>query len=138
LGRLQQFISELKRRRVIRALNGWGIFSFAVLQVVEPVLHAYHLPDGLLTVVLTVLGTGFPVTAMLAWVFDVTAKGITRTGPATGSEVGGIALSRPRLAALLLGLGRLAAAPGLVYMRDRFARPIRLIRKVFHAAAAMG
>ena len=115
MGRVQQFISELKRRRVIRALIAWGIFSFAVLQVVEPVLHAYHLPDGLLTVVVTILGAGFPVTAVLAWAFDITAKGITRTAPATGSEAGAIALSRPRLAALLLGLGLLAAAPGLVY-----------------------
>jgi len=113
LGRLQQFISELKRRRVIRALIGWGVFSFAVLQVVEPVLHAYHLPDGLLTVVVTVLGAGFPVTAILAWVFDITAKGITRTAPA--ADGGPLVASVPRLAVLLLGLGLLAAAPGLVY-----------------------
>jgi hypothetical protein len=35
-----------------------------VLQIVEPVLHALHLPDGLLIGV--VLALGFPATVVLA------------------------------------------------------------------------
>ena len=72
------FVAELKRRRVFRVLVGWGIAAFAVLQVIEPVLHAYHLPEWTLTVVVTLLATGFPVAAILAWVFDFTAKGVTQ------------------------------------------------------------
>ena len=102
---------------MFRALIGWGIFSFAVLQVVEPVLHAFHLPEWSLTVVVSVLGAGFPITVVLAWVFDLTARGITRTAPAAGQEEeGGQVLSGPRLAVLLLSLGLLAAAPGVVYL----------------------
>jgi TolB-like protein/Flp pilus assembly protein TadD len=101
---------------VIRALIGWGIFSFAVLQVIEPVLHAYRLPEWSLTAAVTVLGAGFPVTVVLAWVFDLSAKGVTRTGPAGSTEAGGRPLSGPRLLALLLALGLLAAAPGFVYL----------------------
>jgi len=113
--RLQLFIAELKRRRVFRAMVGWGIASFAVLQVIEPVLHAYHLPDWALTVVVTLLATGFPVTVVLAWVFDLTAKGIARTSVPEGADVSAARLTGPRLAILLLGVGLLAAAPGLVY-----------------------
>ncbi len=115
MANLQDFVHELKRRRVIRALVGWGIVAFAVLQVVEPILHAYHLPDWTLTSVVTVLGLGFPVTAILAWAFDLTARGITRTTPVAGKEAGGFRLSGARLAALLVGLGAVAAAPGLIY-----------------------
>ena len=100
---------------MIRALLGWGVVSFAVLQVAEPVLHAYHLPEWWLTVVVTILGGGFPVTVVLAWVFDLSAKGITRTAAATDAGTGGLGLSGPRLATLLLALGLLAAAPGLVF-----------------------
>jgi TolB-like protein/cytochrome c-type biogenesis protein CcmH/NrfG len=100
---------------VIRALIGWGVFSFAVLQVIEPVLHAYHLPEWPLTVVVSALGAGFPITAVLAWVFDLTTKGITRTAPAASPELSAAGPSGPRLAVLLLALGLLAAAPGLVY-----------------------
>jgi len=100
---------------VFRALVGWGIAAFAVLQVIEPVLHAYHLPDWPLTFVVTALGAGFPVAAILAWVFDITSKGITRTSLAAGAEASGRPLSRPALAAMLGALGLLAAAPGLIY-----------------------
>jgi TolB-like protein/Tfp pilus assembly protein PilF len=110
-----EILAELKRRRVFRALAGWGIASFAVLQTVEPVLHAYHLPEWTLTVVVTLLAAGFPVTVILAWVFDLTTKGITRTEPAEGEGPGTSAPSRPRVVLLLLALGLLSAAPGLVY-----------------------
>jgi serine/threonine-protein kinase len=106
-----EILAELKRRRVFRALAGWGIVSFAVLQTVEPVLHAYHLPEWTLTAVVTFLAAGFPVTVILAWVFDLTTKGITRTDRAGGQ---GPIPARPRVA-LLLALGLLSAAPGLVY-----------------------
>ena len=42
-------IAELQRRRVFRVLVGYGVVSFAVLQVVEPIMHALHLPDAVLT-----------------------------------------------------------------------------------------
>jgi TolB-like protein len=106
-------VLELRRRRVFRALAGWGIFSFAVLQVVEPVLHAYHLPEWTLTVVVTVLGAGFPVTVFLAWAFDLTARGVVRTPSPDGAAMA--APSRTRLAGLLVALGIVSAAPGLVY-----------------------
>ena len=109
------FVGELKRRRVIRALVGWGVVSFAVLQVIEPVLHAYHLPDWPLTLAVTALGAGFPVVAVLAWMFDVRTSGIVRTQAATGPATGGNGLSGARFPALLVALGLLAAAPGLVY-----------------------
>jgi hypothetical protein len=37
---LQDFVAELKRRRVFRALVGWGIFTFAVLLLGLGVLRA--------------------------------------------------------------------------------------------------
>ena len=42
---LAAWFQELRRRRVIRALLAWGLFSFAVLQIVEPVQHALGLPE---------------------------------------------------------------------------------------------
>src|SRR5213594_3259970 len=38
---------ELKRRRVFRAMVGYGIAAFAVLQIVEPVMHGLHWPDAI-------------------------------------------------------------------------------------------
>jgi TolB-like protein len=120
------FVGELKRRRVFRALLSWGVVAFAVLQIYEPVMHGLHLPEWTLSLVVIALGLGFPITTALAWVFDLKASGIERTPtdakgdqPSSMSQ-GSRRTRRARRALLLLGLGCAAAAPGLVYF---FARP---------------
>jgi len=102
---------------VIRALLVWGVVAFAVLQVYEPVMHGLHLPEWTLSFVVVILGLGFPITAALAWVFDLKASGIERTRPAEEAGGGSPVTSRPPRGRvlLLLGLGIAAAAPGLVY-----------------------
>jgi adenylate cyclase len=118
LASFNDFITELRRRRVFRALLVWGIAAFAVLQVYEPIMHGLHLPEWTLSFVVVALGLGFPIAAALAWVFDLKATGIERTPPAASEEQASSmsrGARRARLALLLLGLGAAAAAPGLVY-----------------------
>ena len=103
-------ITELKRRRVFRMLVGYGIVAFAVLQVVEPVMHALHLPDVTLTYVVLALAIGFPVAVVLAWAFDVNEGRIERAAPAAAP-----ALTGTRLRLLLLCMGLVAAAPGVIW-----------------------
>jgi TolB-like protein len=98
--------AELKRRRLFRALVGYGIAAFAVLQIIEPIMHGLHWPDVVLSYVVVALAAGFPVVVALAWIFDVRAGRIERTpGPPL----------RARFALALVGIGVLAAAPGLVW-----------------------
>ena len=123
---LGDLITELKRRRVFRALVGYGIFSFAVLQVSEPVLHAYDLPPWILTAVVTALAAGFPIAVILAWLFDLTAEGVKRTPSLAGPWPA--PPSRVRIAALLIGVGIIAAVPGAAWyawkgMAERHAAP---------------
>src|SRR5256885_15650129 len=82
-------IAELKRRRVFRALVGYAIVSFAVLQVIEPIMHGLRLPEWTLSFVVLALAVGFPVVVVLAWVFDVSAGGVGRGGPPPAGGLGG-------------------------------------------------
>ena len=54
-------ITEGKRRRILRAIAGYGIVAFALLQIVEPIMHGLHLPDRMLTFVVLTLALAFPV-----------------------------------------------------------------------------
>src|SRR5260370_821036 len=72
-------LAELKRRRVFRALVGYGIAAFAVLQIIEPVMHGFHWPDSVLSYVVAALAVGFPIVVTLAWIFDVNQGRIERT-----------------------------------------------------------
>jgi TolB-like protein/Flp pilus assembly protein TadD len=109
---------ELKRRRVFRALVGYGIAAFAVLQIVEPITHGLHWPDAVLSYVVVALAAGFPVVVAMAWIFDVKAGRIER---APAARLRGLPL-----AAVLIAIGAAAAAPGLFYFFVvRSARTVR-------------
>src|SRR5437870_4899002 len=96
--------AELKRRRVFRAVVGYAVAAFAVLQIVEPVMHGLRWPDAVLSGVVIALAAGFPVTVALAWIFDMTAAGVERTAPVEG-------VKRRHVALLAAGATVLAAAP---------------------------
>ena len=123
-----EWYQELRRRRVFRTLIAWALASFAVLQVIEPVIHAYHLPEWTLTVVVSLLGLGFPVAAVLAWVFDLTSRGITRTQPLRPADEPGAApvaqvVVRRRTIAMLTVLVVVAVAgTGWLFHRQSRAR----------------
>ena len=104
-------LAELKRRRVFRALIGYGLAAFAVLQISEPVMHGLHWPESGLSYVVVALALGFPIVVGLAWIFDVNAGGIERTRFASPLAAPG----RARVALVLAGIGLLAATPGLTW-----------------------
>src|SRR5215510_12861040 len=106
---LNGWFAELKRRRVVRTLVGYGIASFAVLQIIEPVMHGLHWPETVLSYVVVALAAGFPIVITLAWIFDVKAGRIERSAPAAAGPRG------IRLGLVLVGIGLLAAVPGLLY-----------------------
>src|SRR5713101_8167552 len=106
MGALSTSFAELRRRRVFRALIGYGIASFAILQIIEPIMHGLHWPDSVLSYVVVALAIWFPIVVTLAWIFDVNSGRIERTA---GSRIGA------RRALLLLGIGVAAAAPGVVW-----------------------
>jgi TolB-like protein len=91
---------------------------------VEPIMHALHLPDPVLTYTVIALALGFPVTVMLAWAFDVKQGKIERTAPLPAGP------RNVRLGLLLLAIGVLAAAPGTIWYF--------LVRKPAQPAPAAG
>ncbi len=113
-----QWISELKRRRVFRALAAYAVFAFAALQVAEPVLHGLGLPDCMLKALVVALLTGFPLVAAGAWVFDLTRSGVQRAEGIAGTDGVAAAQGRaieggqwmPLLAVALLAAGVTALA----------------------------
>jgi TolB-like protein/tetratricopeptide (TPR) repeat protein len=103
-------IAELNRRRVFRALVGYGIAAFALLQIIEPVMHGLRWPDAVLSYAVVLLGLGFPVVITLAWIFDVNAGHIERSASPVGTRLPGV-----KLVLVLVGIGLLAATPGIAW-----------------------
>ena len=76
---MSNFIDELKRRKVFRVTATYAVVAWIIMQIGEVTFPALRLPDWVLTAVVVVLLIGFPVVAIVAWIFDRTPDGIVRT-----------------------------------------------------------
>jgi TolB-like protein len=93
--RYQRFFAELKRRKVFQVMAVYGAAMFGVLQAVDVLVPALHLPEGLITVVAVVGLVGFPVALAVAWTYERTAAGLVRTEDAAPGELTQIIAAPP-------------------------------------------
>ena len=124
------FLGELKRRRVGKVAIAYGAIAWAVTEASSVVFPALHLPEWTITFVVVFLLVGFPISMVLAWIFDVGPEGIERTEQLRDTPVSDRIKLRVAYAAVVLlcmgllgyvlyerGLGRAHA----VQLRDSIA-----------------
>jgi len=113
LSNLRNLLQEAGRRHVARVAVVYAAVAFAVLEVADIVIPALGWPDWTIRWVIALALLGFPVTLILAWVYDLTPRGVIRTKSLEEEEEDG----RPRpeagrpfiSAVLLLASGALVA-----------------------------
>ena len=79
--KLVQFWQELKRRKVVRVIAMYAGAAYIIIELVSNITEPLHLPDWTTTLVILLLAIGFPITAILSWIFDVTPEGLMKTEP---------------------------------------------------------
>lgn len=77
--RLPAFVAELHRRRVIKVAIAYALVGWATVEVAATVFPLLELPSSAATLVLLLVLLGFPLTVVMAWMFDVTPAGLRRT-----------------------------------------------------------
>lgn len=77
--RRSRFLAELKRRKVLTTGAGYAIVAWFLLQFGEVTFEPLHLPGWALTLLVVLVIAGFPVVLILAWFFDLTPRGFTRS-----------------------------------------------------------
>ena len=82
--RMQRFLVDLKRRRMFSAGALYAVCAWALVQAASIAFPAFGISDTILRAVLVAAFAGFPVALVLAWVFDVTRRGIRVTEPVEG------------------------------------------------------
>ncbi|MEA1887505.1 MAG: hypothetical protein U9N72_09885 [Bacteroidota bacterium] len=78
--RVIRFWQELKRRKVIHVVVVYATSSFVIIELVNNLFEPLYLPDWTPTMVIIILAIGFPFALIFSWIFDVSRKGVTRTG----------------------------------------------------------
>jgi adenylate cyclase len=80
-------LSELKRRRVVRAGLVYSAAAFASIQAVDALSSALNLPDWIVRVVAIIAVAGLPVAIVLAWIFEFSADGLRVTDDDGGATM---------------------------------------------------
>lgn len=75
---LAGFSAEMLRRRVYPVVIAYALVSWALLQIGEVTFEPLGLPGWVMTALVVLVIAGFPVAAILAWMFDITPSGIRR------------------------------------------------------------
>jgi tetratricopeptide (TPR) repeat protein/TolB-like protein len=79
--RFTKLWNELKRRKVFRVLAMYAATAFIILEASDIMLPRLGLPDWTVTFVIILIIIGFPITAIVSWIFDITPEGLMKTVP---------------------------------------------------------
>ena len=112
--RLSAFLSELRRRRVFRVAAFYGGIAFVIIQIIDGTFEVMGIPAWVSRLVIIFLVIGFPVSMILAWVFDITEGGIVRT---KGRPADAVRKAQPLIGNKALATIALAAVLALVWSR---------------------
>jgi adenylate cyclase len=82
---MNSFFGELKQRKVYRVALGYAVVAWLVIQISATVIPAYHAPEWILPLIITVVALGFPVALVLAWAFEVKGGVIEKTPEPSGN-----------------------------------------------------
>ena len=126
------FWSELRRRKVYSTGVLYALGAWMLVQVAETTFPYLGLSDQAITAVIVAAIVGFPLALALAWAFDLTRKGIRRTGPV---DVGAVAVAKASRRNAVLG-GVLVFA--LLAVGTATLRLLRLDRGLSASEAPMG
>lgn len=78
--------AEIKRRKVVRVVLAYMLVGWGLIQIADATLDPLHLPEWAGTLVVWLVGLGFPIAVILAWVLDVTPSGIQITDAAAEGD----------------------------------------------------
>ncbi len=77
--KLSQFWQELRRRKVIKVIAMYAGAAYVFIELANNVVEPMNLPLWLPRLIILMAIIGFPITAVLSWIFDITPEGLTKT-----------------------------------------------------------
>ena len=95
--RFVNLVAEFRERKVCRSMLIYTLVVWLVFQISEIVVPAVGLPDWVNSLVVVLGILGFPIAAVLSWIFDITPSGLTRGREIASNTVYGSSRNRTDL-----------------------------------------
>ncbi len=77
---------KLKRRKVFRVAATYAVVAWILMQIGEVTFPALNIPDWVMSTLVVVLLSGFPIAVIFAWIFDKTPEGLVKTSDVSTSD----------------------------------------------------
>src|SRR5213594_1709649 len=74
--KIDNFLSELKRRNVFKVAVAYAVVAWLLLQAASIFLPAFDAPPWVMKIFIIVVIFGFPVALIFSWAFEITREGI--------------------------------------------------------------
>jgi TolB-like protein/Tfp pilus assembly protein PilF len=112
---ISNFIEELKRRNVFKVAVAYAIAGWLIIQIVTVIEEPLAIPGWFDTIIIVLVGIGFPLTLIFAWAFELTPEGIKKSKEVeitesvtskTGKKLNGIIISVLSIAVFFLVVER--------------------------------
>ena len=81
MGRLWQFVREMRRRRVFRTAAIYIVGAWVLLEVIALAFQSFGIPDSALQYIWLAAIAGFPLALIFGWRYDITSEGIPQDRP---------------------------------------------------------
>jgi len=104
------FFHQLKQRNVVRVAIAYGVTAWLLAQVATQIFPFFEIPNWGVRLVILVLGVGFLIVLVLAWVFELTPEGIVRMEEGAEPNESVPRLKRHNLTALIVVVALAAVA----------------------------
>ena len=75
---MERFLSELKRRNVLRVAAFYAAAGWLLVQIATQVLPVFEAPTWTMRVVVVAVVLGFPLALVFAWFYELTPEGLKR------------------------------------------------------------
>ena len=77
--KIDNFLSELKRRNVYKVAVAYAVVGWLLVQVTTQVFPIFEIPNWALRLIVLAIIIGFSIALVLAWAFELTPEGIKHT-----------------------------------------------------------
>jgi len=84
--KIENFFAELKRRKVFKVGAAYLIVAWLAVQAASIGFPAFDAPPWALRIFILVALLGFPISVVMAWVFDISREGVKLDSQASGSK----------------------------------------------------
>jgi tetratricopeptide (TPR) repeat protein len=119
---MNRFIRELRRREVFRSAGLYVGVCWILIEGASVVLPAFEVPDWVMRALIIAAIVGFPIMLVLAWVYDVSSKGIEVQPDATDTIV--VPFGGRRMDFVVIGLLSVALVFSLYVNFTRTGEPV--------------